>query len=128
MLTNKRKRLFKKICRNHQADAPHRIHRTLKRRWRVWALIKEFEHEGKIYHVESGRDCDGVQYSGHIHSCAAHPWAYEALLDRISDSADGPFHLDMIKYEDLHEVEYTSRDLTLEAFENGHPHYLTSAY
>lgn len=128
MLTNRVKRLYKMAVKMNPKPAPAFIHLTLKHNWQMWPKIREYEHEGKVYLVESGTDCDGTQYSGHIHDCAAHPWALRALEDSIGEWADGPFHLNFIKYEEITEVHYTSRDLALEAFENGHLHYLTSAY
>jgi len=124
MLTNRVKRLYKKVAKMNPNPAPAQIHRTIEKRFEEWQLIKEYEHNGKLYLVESGRDCDGVQYSGTTHSCKADPWALRALEDGIGEWADGPFSLNLIKHEDLDEVEYTSRDLTLEAFEDGHQHIL----
>jgi hypothetical protein len=101
-----------------------RLHRVLTRRWKLQATIDEYASDGLIFLVESGRDCDGVQYSGHVHSCEATPVALHALEDSISDWADGPFSLSFIHKHEVKDIEYVSRDLTLEAFEDGHQHVL----
>jgi len=101
-----------------------RIHKKLAKRWQTQARIEEYASDGLIFLVESGRDCDGVQYSGHVHSCEASPGALRALEDDINAWADGPFSLAFIHKHDAEQIEYTSRDLGLEAFENGHQHVL----
>lgn len=81
---------------------------------------------GKILVLESGRDCDGCQYSGKQHTIAATLAAYDALDARLGDWADGPYSLSVARPSEAGSVRYTSRDLGLEAFENGHPHVIVS--
>jgi len=73
--------------------------------------------------VESGMDCDCVKYSGRVHTCEATVKAFEELHDRIAEWADGPFSLSIVPWSQ--KITYTSRDLALEAYENGHPHHIT---
>lgn len=91
---------------------------------RLWMhrAIEEFQEDGKILVVESGIDCDGVRYRGYKHLCDANWRAVDALCDRIARSADGPFSLEITHPRTV--VEYSSQDLALEAFENGHPYSL----
>lgn len=87
------------------------------------ARLQACAQGGQVRITESGRDCDGVRYADRDRGCiAATPAAYWKLHSEIADWADGPFSL-CIEQPD-YEPEPTSRDLTLEAFENGHPHYL----
>jgi len=86
------------------------------------ARIAQCAHAGRLLVVESGRDCDGVQYTGRRHEIDATVKAYYELGNQIAEWADGPFSLAIVPYDT--EVEYTSRDLALEAFENGHAHCL----
>lgn len=95
------------------------------RRQGIARQIAEHAEAGQIAVIESGRDCDGVRYSGYSHIIPANIAALDALSDRIAEWSDGVFSLTIAKPSE--EIEYTSRDLTLEAFENGHPHYLTEA-
>lgn len=81
------------------------------------------DSEGMVGLVESGRDCDGVQYSGKwVGTIPATLIAYFAEMDRISRWADGPFALSIVPPSMVDQIHYESRDRVLEAFENGHPH------
>jgi hypothetical protein len=80
-----------------------------------------FAEHGKIAVVEEGRDCDGVQYSGHVRIIDATLAAFNELEDRLNKWADGPFHLSLMLPSEAAKVEAQSRDRTLEAFEDGHP-------
>jgi hypothetical protein len=80
--------------------------------------------DGTMNVSESGRDCDGVQYTGYVHrNIPATLTGLNALYERVAEGADGPFCLYPInRNSDL--PSYSSRDLTLEAFEDGHAHVL----
>lgn len=86
-------------------------------------IIERMAHEGRIKLVESGMDCDCVKYDGRVHECDATLEAYDKLHDEISEWADGPFSLRIVPWDE--EIKYTSRDLAMEAYENGHPHHIT---
>jgi len=95
-------------------------------RGRLVEILTKHAHEGKVLVLESGRDCDCVEYSGVRHVIDATPSAFHALRDDLSDSADGPFRLTVARWSD--DTEYSSRDLALEAFEDGHPHHIVSRF
>lgn len=99
---------------------PSGIHEVINRRARLATLIAKHSHDGKMRVAESGRDCDGVQYAGHVRVIDATLQAYYRLMAERERWADGPFHLEIVPW-DL-PIEYRSRDLTLEAFEDGHAH------
>ena len=92
------------------------------RRQGIAQQIAEHAEAGQIAVIESGRDCDGVCYSGYRHIIPASVQALDALANRLAKSADGFISLTIARPSE--DIEYTSRDLTLEAFENGHPHCL----
>ena len=77
---------------------------------------------GKVALIESGMDCDCVRYSGRVHIVDATEEAVEELYDYVYKWADGPVSLAFCKPSVAKQVRYTSRDLALEAFEDGHPH------
>jgi len=79
---------------------------------------------GMIWVAEGGRDCDGVRYLRSPYRIEGSIKRYYNEIDRISRWADGPFTLYVVPPDALPGFEPYSRDLTLEAFENGHPHYL----
>lgn len=79
--------------------------------------------DGKVLVHEHGRDCDGVQYSGVVHAIEPTVEALDALRSETERGADGPFTLEILSAADaIPEAE--SRDLTMEAFEDGRPHVL----
>ena len=74
--------------------------------------------------VWSGRDCDGVRYSGQVYMVEA---TREAVIEHINHEyewADGPCSWRLMRPSEARSIQYTSRDLTLEAFEDGHAHVI----
>lgn len=100
--------------------------RTAMKMIRVQQLIEKYAEAGFIKVVESGRDCDGVEYDGIVRVIDATLDAYMELADEISESADGPFQLCIVPMSD--EPEYSTRDLVMEAHENGHRHSIVSRF
>ena len=86
--------------------------------------IAELAEHGRVAVVESGRDCDGVQYSGRVRIIRARLKDFLELEDGIAEWADGPFRLQLERPSIARRIEAQSRDLALEAFENGHQHLL----
>ena len=86
--------------------------------------ISELAEHNRIAVVESGRDCDGVRYSGRVRVIRARLKDLLELEDGIAEWADGPFTLRLERPSIARRLEYTSRDLGLEAFENGHAHLI----
>ena len=86
--------------------------------------MAELAEHGRVAVVESGRDCDGVQYSGRVHVIRARLKNFLELEDGIAEWADGPFTLRLERPSVARRIEPALRDLTMEAFENGHQHLL----
>ena len=86
--------------------------------------IASHTESGQVSVIESGRDCDGVRYWGDVTLIPATLTHFEALRTRRAKWADGPFHLEVARPSEALRTERGSRDLTLEAFEDGHPHCL----
>lgn len=102
------------------------IHRRINKKAALAAIIAKYQQDGRIRVEESGRDCDCVEYSGHMHECDATVRAFEKLSDDIYQWADGPFRLTIVPWDA--QIERTSRDLVLEAHEDGHPHSIVSRF
>ncbi|MCK5602378.1 hypothetical protein KAR91_10925 [Candidatus Pacearchaeota archaeon] len=103
------------------------IHQTLVRRFELAERIAKCRRpDGLMYVTEGGMDCDGVQYSGTIHECEATLRGYEKLQYDINSWADGPFSTCPITVEEAKKTTYSSRDLAMEAFEDGHSHILST--
>lgn len=90
--------------------------------------IGKCAHVGLVAVVESGRDCDGVEYHGYVRIIEASLEAYNRLHDDIAHHADGPFRLEIVSPAQAVGIRYTSRDLVAEAHEDGHPHSITSEF
>lgn len=86
--------------------------------------LRELAENGRVLLVEGGRDCDGVQYWGRVREIDATLKAYETAVYWIEYSADGPCWFSLERVSERHTIERGSRDLVLEAFEDGHPHLL----
>lgn len=99
-------------------------HHSVEQRIGLHHRIAECSESGKVALIESGRDCDGVMYWGRVHLVDA---TLAAVLDKealIARWADGPFQLRIERPTVAEEIEYHSRDLGAEAFEDGHAHCL----
>ncbi len=101
------------------------VSRARQGRQELHRLIAQHAVNGRVAVVESGMDCDGVQYDGRVHEIDATVADFDALHDQIARWADGPFSLRVASL--LDHIEYRSRDRAAEAFENGHAHYLELA-
>lgn len=95
---------------------------------RINTYLASLAEDGKVAWVESGRDCDCVEYDGVVHITDATVAAYEALSDRINDYADGPFRLRLCRVSETRQIRRESRDLVMEAYEDGHPHAVYSRF
>lgn len=81
------------FCQAHVLRVLHTVHwpeieRIRERRQallNLTAYIAACAENGKVAVVESGRDCDGVQYSGHVRIIDATMAAYRELESGIAD-------------------------------------------
>jgi len=73
--------------------------------------------------VESGRDCDCVQYTHSATRTGLTLIAFERERDSIYSWADGPCYVSLCRPDEL--PGNHSRDLALEAFEDGHAHIVS---
>jgi hypothetical protein len=83
---------------------------------------REKAERGKVAVVWSGMDCDCVRYSGDAHLVKANWRAIEKHVYDTYKWADGPCGYYITTPSAAAEIERQSRDLALEAFEDGHPH------
>ena len=82
------------------------------------------DNDGMMNVEESGMDCDGVRYQGQLHKIPATKEAYYKLQEEIGEWADGPFYLCLVTPKVAESIVYDSRDLGMEAFEDGHQHII----
>lgn len=120
------KSLSKKIVRkiNKQSPKPFGFRDDkLARRQRFADTVKQNTENGLVSIVWSGRDCDGV-YACHAYTYKACPFAIENDIERQYEHADGPLSFQLAKPSDVSEFEGYTRDLAMEAFEDGHNHVI----
>lgn len=87
------------------------------------ARIQDIQEDGVIAIVRSGIDCDGSQYTRTIHCTMPHMMKFQMLEDQHYDSLDGVESTHFGRPSE-YPREYKSRDLAMEAYENGHPSLL----
>ena len=119
--------MFKALHRERWSRI-ERIQQMRRARARFLADLRDLAEDGMIAVVESGRDCDCVDYFGRVHVIAATLEAYNDLYDRTAEWADGPFYFALAKPSEADKIEYESRDRVLEAFEDGHRHHVYSSF
>ena len=107
-------RLLKTACHNRPDD-------YLAKRVDLQALISANSERGQVVILESGMDCDCVAFSNRKYKVDALLVAVRAMMDRIYVNAEGPCHLSIVSPSAAKRLEYGSRDLGMEAYENGHP-------
>jgi hypothetical protein len=117
MKESKRLKLLAKHC-------SRQWERAAKARINFHKRISDCAENGKVALIESGMDCDCVQYSGRVTIIDADWRKIDDEIDHIGKWADGPFCISIEKPSIANEIEYNSRDLALEAFEDGHPHLI----
>ena len=107
-------RLLKTACNNRPED-------YLAKRVELQKLISAKSERGQVVILESGMDCDCVAFSNRKYKVEALPVAVRAMMDRIYENAEGPCHLSIVSPSTAKSMDYSSHDLALEAYENGHP-------
>ena len=86
--------------------------------------INSFAENGKILVIVGGCDCDGSQYYGRCYVMDANYTTVSNFENDQSHWADGSIYFDYDKPSNEGEYSYSSRDLALEAYENGHNHII----
>ena len=99
-------------------------HERTQRRLNHLNRIRNWSEAGQIAVVWSGRDCDGVRYSGNVYLVEATVADVDEHINHTYAWADGPCSFYLERPSVARGIEATSRDLTLEAFEDGHQHVI----
>ena len=86
--------------------------------------IKKFAENGEILLIEGGCDCDGSQYEGKTRLVNATFVEVNAFIEQAENWADGSIYFDFDFPSNDENYTRSSRDLALEAFENGHSHII----
>ena len=86
--------------------------------------INSLAENGKILIIIGGCDCDGSEYYGQSYLVDANYTAVSHFENWQADGADGSIGFDYDRPSNECEYSYSSRDLALEAYENGHNHVI----
>lgn len=91
-------------------------------RVRLWVEIRRKAEGGEVAVVHNGMDCDCSRWEGVVVYLPANLKEVEGWVESFYDNAEGP-QGHYLEYPSVAaSLRSSSRDLALEAFENGHPH------
>ena len=119
-LTRKSRSLVRRLCRKAYRNRVD----PLAQRAKLKARLAELQEEGKIALVHGGIDCDGGRWDNRVAMVSATVIAVERWSDRYKAQAEGPQWQTLEKPSLAKDLTEDSRDLGLEAFEDGHAHVL----
>lgn len=86
--------------------------------------VKNFAEGGEVAVVWNGRDCDGVRYHNAVSYVEATVKAVDEHIEHTYAWADGPCSYYITTPTYGRTLQYDSRDLVAEAFEDGHAHVI----
>jgi hypothetical protein len=86
--------------------------------------IRDCEEHGLIGFNVDQMDCDCSRWTS-SRDIPAHPLAFEKAVEGVGNDAEGPIYGIWIS-KPSKKAKYESRDLALEAFEDGHPHSVST--
>tara|TARA_R100001015_G_C4633966_1_gene199656 strand:- start:4315 stop:4761 length:447 start_codon:yes stop_codon:yes gene_type:complete len=93
-----------------------------KRKEAIVSAIHESAENGKVAVVFGGRDCDMAQWDNRVTLLPATFAHVSKWADDYMEAAEGHQWWHVEKPSSAEDIEESSRDLALEAHENGHPH------
>jgi hypothetical protein len=102
-------------------DSLNRMHIAVQNRINLLHILSECSEDGKIAIVYNGMDCDGCAYEGHSFTVDANTKDFENAVQDLYMNAEGPLYWYILRPSEAKNVKRLSRDLALEAFENGNP-------
>lgn len=130
-ITAQMRRKIKMIMRQNGYWSPNgnarRIDGVINQRADIAARINAVAVNGAFGLVVRGRDCDGTAY--HYEYLQDVPRSIFAFRQQNADAAawlDGPQTTTYVRPSEIEDGLSETRDLALEAFENGHPHLLAA--
>lgn len=105
----------------YQRSQVSQVHHTINRRARIKAEITAYDEGGKIAFYRQGMDCDCSKYFHAQILDTPGVVEFDSCNQKHIEWLDGPESCWFGRASEC-EPAYESRDLALEAFEEGHPH------
>lgn len=99
----------------------------MQKRWELFCLLSDCAEHGEVAVVTAGMDCDCSCWSGRVSILPANVMFVERWLNEFYDSAEGPQSHEIMRPSEARSIKSSSRDLALEAFEDGHAHVVYTA-
>lgn len=115
-LRRKLVKMYKEIAIRHPDRLEQRAERAVR--------IAERQEGGEVAIVYGGVDCDGGRWDDCTAIVPATVVAVEHWLNDYYDGAEGPQWHRLSRPSSARELTRSSRDLALEAFEDGHAHVI----
>ena len=116
-------RILSFLDRHYAESLWHATHERVRRQQFLQSIARCAEG-GKVAVVWSGRDCDGACYEHSVAIVEAKKKAVDAHIEHTYEWADGPCAYYIERPSVARDLKYSSRDLALEAFEDGHSHVI----
>lgn len=127
----KMRRTIKQIMRQNgfwiAGVKTHRIDNVINQRARLAQAIAAATVDNRYGVIIRGMDCDGTRYEREtIEEAPRSIYAFWRETENAAAYLDGPCNTFYVRPEEVRDGYYASRDLALEAHENGHPHVLAA--
>ena len=108
---------------NAKADTNFRLHGDINYRAELWDEITVPSVNGRVGVIVSGSDCDCVSYYREcVTNLPAGAFIHQKETEHHEAYLDGPESVRYVTPSVIDPSNNHSRDLALEAFEDGHPH------
>lgn len=112
------RRTIRRICKDSRDES------TIGTRSRMMEALQSKAENGQVAIYVWQMDCDCSSWSYHD-VLPAKVFAIDQYIDQVYANAEGEVRWYFVKPSEVPEKEEPSRDHLLEAFEDGHPHYIT---
>lgn len=99
------------------------LHHQTQGRISLLQKIKDCTEDGKVAIIVTSTDCDWTRAT-YCH--LLDPAELFSYIDQLYEDAEGPTNWHIERPSDTKDFRSSSRDLALEAFEDGHPHLIYS--
>lgn len=116
------RKTIKRIWKRGADDVVGNLPDMLERRQALKHAIERKQEDGRIAVVFGGVDCDGGMWDNRVDLIPANVVAFIRWENLYEDGAEGPQWHHIARPSEVEGLEKTSRDLGMEAFENGHQH------
>lgn len=111
----------KKIIKTHFRASRNPAFDPLANRQRLKAEITSCAENGQVAIVYGGMDCDCSRWDNRVAIVTAATVIVERWIESYHEGAEGPQWTQIERPSEARKLEPSSRDLALEAFEDGHP-------